>query len=569
MSKLDRYIKTIPNMYPTRIQGSFVRGLVEAWAQENENLVLQIEEAKNQIFVNLASDKYLTALGSNVGVSKPLAANLSDDQFRQLVPVMSFDPKQVLVTMYKLLDIFWGPLFSRANITAQTSEPYNFGTSIPLTGTVSFVNDSNTIIGAGTFFIAEITVGQYIKLSTDDNSFFVKVIRIIDNNTLSLATKYRGSAASGVGVVYTSKVLELDCDAERGIILDFDPTYFSDTSAATVDELIELINDQSEVVVADVVNSETNVPQLNLRTDTPGAAGSISVTGGSANIILQFETGEKLISDLPSPTVIYEVNNREIVVIIPDLAPAIGLANSHFFHSDNGIVTAVDNVGKTVTCDFDNQVVADVYVGKTFSQNTEEFTIQSHTTGINNVILQFGAAVDLSRVSIATGKNGFVVFYENWIGSFVYDPADSPYTVQREKTILNQAITTGNIYPIIVADDSSDIPDASGYLVFNFGRANEEGPIAYRGRPTNSSLLIDPGHIFQYDHTAGDTINLLDPDLTPHIPRSSGIDKPVYMVDPQEARLVAQTLIRQIKAAGVVIRFIINTPEYLFNLCRD
>jgi len=556
-------------MYPTRVEGTFIRGLIEAWAQENENLVLQIEEAKNQIFVNLASDKYLTALGQNVGVSKPLAANLSDDQFRQLIPVMSFDPKQVLITMYKLLDIFWGPLFSRANITAQVSEPYNFGTSAPLTGTVNFVNDSTEVTGTGTFFTAEVSVGEYIKLSTDDNDRFVKVIRVIDNTTLSLATRYGGDTASGVGVNYLSKKLELDCDAEEGIILDFSPIYFDDTSAVIVSELIEVINNQSDVIVGDVVNSATNVPQLNLRTDTPGAAGSINITGGTANTILQFVTGENLISDLPSPTVVYEVNNREIVVMIPDLAPAIGLANSHFFHSDNGIVTAVDNILKTVTCDFDNEVTANEYIDKTFSQNTEEFTIQSHTTGINNVVLQFSAGVDLSRVSTVSGKNGFVIFYENWYGSFIYDPADSPYTVQKEKTILNQVITEGNIYPIIAADDSSDIPDATGYVVFNFGRANEEGPIAYRGRPTNSSLLIDPGHIFQYDHAVGDTINLLDPDLVPHVPRSSGVDRPVYMVDPQEARLVAQTLIRQIKAAGVVIRFIIDTPEYLFSLCRD
>lgn len=568
MDKIDRYIKTIPPNYPTQVVGSFMRGLIEAWAQENDTLELLIQQAKNQIFVTLSEGQYLTALGSNVGVGKPLTANLTDDQFRSLIEVMSFNPKQVVETMYKLLDIFWGPMFSCANVTATVAELYNFGASVGLTGTITFTNQSGLVTGAGTFFMAEVAVGDYIKLSSADNTQYLQVMRIVDNTNLYLAASYEGSTTSGPGVQYTPKILTLYVDSTPDEInLIFNPIYFSDTTQVRASELVNAVNNITPFATGTLTIDVSNVLLLNLRTNTPGSPGYINITGGSANTILLFPTGPKLITDLPSPTVVYEVNNREIVVRIPDLASilGIGLSGSHHFHSDNGTVVSVDNVNKQITCNFDTAVVLNRYADQIFSQNMQSFAIVSHPAGQLGVVLQFGASEDLSGVSAAVDKNGFVALYVNWPGSYLYDPVSAPFTLQSEKTILNQTLTVGNIYPLIAVADASDIPNTSGYIVIDYGNDLQEGPILYRGRPTNSSLLLNPSYIFQKTHTAGVTINIVDSALMAYDPRLTGEDYAIYLVDPQAARLAAQSLIELIKAAGVVLRFIIDVPQYLFD----
>ena len=49
--------------------------------------------------------------------------------------------------------------------------------------------------------------------------------------------------------------------------------------------------------------------------------------------------------------------------------------------------------------------------------------------------------------------------------------------------------------------DSSNIPNAAGKIVLNFGNENEEGQIDYFSRPNNTSIFIDSGYVFMSNHT--------------------------------------------------------------------
>ena len=56
---------------------------------------------------------------------------------------------------------------------------------------------------------------------------------------------------------------------------------------------------------------------------------------------------------------------------------------------------------------------------------------------------------------------------------------------------------------------------------------------------------------------------------TPTIPRITGDDYAVFVTGTQEARAAAQELIKKILAAGVVVRFVIEFPEVLFEcMCQ-
>jgi hypothetical protein len=107
MSKLAKMQRFVPSVYrPT--SNTNIKGLLEAWATEDDLIVSSIADTKEQIYVATAQLEYLDSLAANVGVFRPKYLNLSDTLFRLLVPALSYYPKQVVPTIYRVLEIFFG-----------------------------------------------------------------------------------------------------------------------------------------------------------------------------------------------------------------------------------------------------------------------------------------------------------------------------------------------------------------------------------------------------------------------------------------------------------------------------
>jgi hypothetical protein len=124
MAKIDRYIQNIPKLFKPGLN-PIITALLTAWAQEDDEIVTQLKNTKSQLFVKTANGQYLDRLASGLGVSREQILQLSDDKFRELIPNLSLKPKQVRKTIYETLDVFWGPLYSRANFTTQNYAPFN------------------------------------------------------------------------------------------------------------------------------------------------------------------------------------------------------------------------------------------------------------------------------------------------------------------------------------------------------------------------------------------------------------------------------------------------------------
>jgi len=107
-TKLNKMARFVPSLYKPDTNPN-IRGTLYSWSLEDDNLVQQIANAKEQIFIKTAQLQYLDALGSNVGVFRPTEFNLADAQYRQLIPALSFFPKQMLTTIQTVLDIFFEP----------------------------------------------------------------------------------------------------------------------------------------------------------------------------------------------------------------------------------------------------------------------------------------------------------------------------------------------------------------------------------------------------------------------------------------------------------------------------
>jgi hypothetical protein len=157
VSKLAKMQRTVPSLLKPTVN-PYVRGLLYAWSGEDDLIVQAVKDAKEQIFVKTAQLEFLDVLGSNVGVFRPTVFNLSDELFRQLIPLLSFSPKQVLPTIRKVLEVFWG--IGNSVIAVHEINPNEIKVTIPSTvpslrrtlrGSHHFHVHSGTIISVDNF----------------------------------------------------------------------------------------------------------------------------------------------------------------------------------------------------------------------------------------------------------------------------------------------------------------------------------------------------------------------------------------------------------------------------------
>jgi len=364
---MQRYI---PALYrPTT--NPINRGILKAWALEDDRIVQAIRDAKEQIYVVSSQLQFLDSLGSNVGVFRPTEFNLSDALFRRLIPALSYAPKNIRVTMKRVLDIFFG-----------------------------------------------------------------------ENN-----------------------------------------------------------------------------PRVSIA----------------------------------------EINENQIKISIPSSVPALrrNLKGSHHFHNYSGTIVSVDNIFKEIVIDLDGStksLTTNELENALFGQDLNAAVILGSTPGSTGVTLQFSASEDLS---VFIPGERFMAALTNYPGSFIPD-ATRAFTLRKERGTLGQIINVSSQIPTLIMSDASGIPDTPGFLAFNFGFPNEEVLIKYFGRPNNSTILLDPSHVFAFDHAIGEAVNVVS---TPYFkPRTSGDDYSVYIVGVEAARLLAQKIIESIAAAGVVIEWTVLTP---------
>lgn len=257
-----------------------------------------------------------------------------------------------------------------------------------------------------------------------------------------------------------------------------------------------------------------------------------------------------------------EINPNEIVIQIPSSVPSLrrNLKGALHFHNYSGQITAIDNIGKTMTVNVEGNglkfLVESELKGGTIGQGMYSLPILDNSVGVSNVTIQFSASADLSNFQIGRwrGTN------PRYPGAYLADPRRA-YTVTKNRGILGANIVAGNIVPILAMQDASGVPDAAGLVVFDFGMNEEEALVKYFGRPNNSTLLLDPSYTFSHNHSIGSAVNVI---VKPYQkPSIDGIDYSAYLVGVTASRLLAQQIIESIAAAGIVIRWVVVEPRCL------
>lgn len=600
--KFKRLVKSMPGLYRPEVN-TMIGGLLKAWGLSDDDIVVQLKETKKQLFETDASDRYLDYLANNVGVSRTPELGIEDADFRNLIPVLSYYPKQVRQTIIALLDVFWGPGFTRANVNSGNIETFDFSPEAVLTGQVTFEKGNTLVKGVGTQFLTEVQPGQYIKAASNSGKLYAKVSAVVDNDLLILSSVPPELTTQVNTTAVVASVRELEYEVDNGADrrkIRFKPNAFETLSAITASELVTAINSDPEHnknITASVFIDPIAGNKLNLRTNTPGLQGSIQILGGDANDPARLNF--VLTKQIEIKAAVYEVNPNEIVVRIPSSVPVLrrklqGSAhpkqtkteifsnNATYDFASLGassqLNVTIDGMPYTVTfnhaVDFiDPTDVTAAEVSKVINEQLvflEAF--DDGITGRNHVGLRTTDGAMEYQITGGTANTvlGFVttlqqdpdIIIANYPSAYIFDPTGQLFTVTGSVAATTAQVDQGVISPTLSVDNAASFPNMPGLLLLNFGRSDQEGPIGYNSRPNNSTLLIDASYIFQKEHAVGTKVNYVV--NTPTIPRITGDDYAVYITGTQEARAAAQDLIKKILAAGVVIRFVIEFPEVLF-----
>lgn len=274
---------------------------------------------------------------------------------------------------------------------------------------------------------------------------------------------------------------------------------------ATAEEIQVILSRIKGATTTVIEDSITGDKQINIRTNTPGSVGNVEIFDSTmiGTSKLDFAIRAYDILDLPQRVAVYNINPHELLIEIPAIVPAL--------------------------------------------RRTLKGSHHFHADG--------------TLEPPQPPANGI------WAGSFFFNPTGSAgtFTTTSQKAVLNQTINKGEVYTALTVSSTALIQNPSGLFMMNFGMETQEVPIKYRGVPNPNTILIDPAYVWRNNHFAGETINIISKQ-EPYIPRKNGVDLAIYMTSPSGAREVVQRILDTLKAAGIIIRFLVLAPKYKYIL---
>lgn len=146
-------------------------------------------------------------------------------------------------------------------------------------------------------------------------------------------------------------------------------------------------------------------------------------------------------------------------------------------------------------------------------------------------------------------------------GTYIWDQA-ATFVLSSNTASINDSIQAGKIVRLLNTT-SNEMSANGGFLIFDYGRNTQEGPVRYLYKPTDNTIALDPSYTFKFSHAANSPIVAISR-KGPHQMSGRATEYPSYITDPSEARFILQELIRSVKSAGIFVNFLVRYPEQLY-----
>jgi len=134
-------------------------------------------------------------------------------------------------------------------------------------------------------------------------------------------------------------------------------------------------------------------------------------------------------------------------------------------------------------------------------------------------------------------------------GPYILDPAAGLAVTAAASTITMQ-LNEGEQYASVTVADATQFPDDPGWLVFDFGFEDQQGPVQYLGRLSGTELALDFGYRFTRTVPNGATVTRLfqKGGFVPEHPEDVGS---FYVTASPAGRVAAQAAIEGAVGVGV------------------
>ncbi len=512
MSTRETAKKRLRQYLNPAVRGPNTDKVLDALAGGPQYLIENVEAVNDQLYIVTAVGEYLDQLMAGRDITRPDNVGLSDEVFRELGIAVT-TRKQVRDLVHEILRIMYGEEFVRASVRADEFETYD-------------LDDGDTLI-----------------ISFDD---------------------------------------------QESVEVTFSTSQFTNINQATAQEVADAITKEIRRLGRNgsaIAKDDGIGGYVTLISETNGPSSSVQVLGGKAQNKLKFAQIRPTSGVAATQWTLSQEDGGVIRATWsggPD--PKIGKVEKNDYVNIYGSAFDASNLGTFTITAVNGGLVGDAYVewenpagiSETTTQGNEEGILffNPEKTNINSKVTWAGAFQTENRLLevfmpattrvVRRDRAGAAHLHDtgastvDQLGPYAFDTTKS-YIIGGEECNTTQEVN-GSSSLIINVDDSSDIPDEQGNLIFGFGTSKEEGPVPYISRPSTSSLMINPSYTFKNSHASGTNISLVAQNFTYDVARDA-TDYPFYLTDAVSGRIFAEELINLIAATGINVVITILYPN--------
>jgi hypothetical protein len=606
ITKIDELQDQLPSSFNAATNPNW-KAVVGAIGQEDENIAQLVAAVRQQFFVKTASRPYLDNLAANSNISRPKFLGMTDPTFQQYIPILSYQPKQVKHIIDQLLNIFFTQESTTAYVTSTQAQPFVLVNGSKLQYLVDNINQESLTFLTTDFANISAATAEEIASSINRQALYSYAVSQYDNasqNTfVRIFTKTTGSKGSitlqGGSANTVLQFTGFNINAGNGADTQWTVTKVGQTVTFTwtggtnpnINQL--LIGDIVTIGLSGNIGSFP-ITAINLANNSITFVNLFATPGSytqTSDLQVKFFTPNKYVAFTNNNRAMtWEVEEDEIVVEMPASPPVVKrsligsshlngpssvmqsyvsstsliLANTTHFPSSGSfflqpvyaILDGSDNVVTTINGRLIGTPIKYTYTSISGNQLNGISPALPALAATDVIGLATSGSLIILTDSVPASVSGI-------IGPYVWSKT-APFVLSENTAQTAQLIQAGQIIKLLNVSPNT-IPAGGGFVVFDYGLDNQEGPVKYLYAPNDATLALDPSYTFQFEHSIGADVVSID-NMGPHVMSGLGTEYPPYITDLAQARIILENLILSVKSAGIFIDFLIRYPEQFYGL---
>lgn len=427
----------------------------------------------------------------------------------------------------------------------------------------------------------KISVATSIQLPPQGSSFVLE--------SPMLTADYSQKKFKILNINTTNGFINLDTSSEYAVLPYTSPTLIGKTNPFFCDfesDIVEIdFNYRHGLIQGSqiIINSATSNPANGLNIN-----GSWTVNKIVSPTKVSFKINQKNTSTPPTSTaILYALGDKKYRLQYPSISALnlskLGFVGKKFRLYEDGTANIFNSYAW-------QQLKTRVYVVSNVNSDSVDFETVDDWSVIPNQVIASNVKIQTTQVTWGgsaatyyfdkTSPNNITMFMSGLamtvvdyvkpespllLGSYLYDPQGTiyKYLPSNVGTNTQARILKGESGVIALVDSAAEFSPEGGYVVFNYGTAQEEGPIPYLALSGNQ-IVIDPAYTFKFSHENGATVRQVK-QLTAFSPSANGLMFQPFLTGTSKARDSFFEIIKMVISAGVFVTEDVLYPELRFS----